>query len=164
MATRLIKDRFGTTLPYDEAASIAMHLVNAQFTASGLHQGVRMTETLTQVLDVINHAFDIHVDRESMSASRFVTHMRYMFARLDGASQISATPSGLVESIDAAYPEEFKCAERICFLFEMVFNGEVGRDEGAFISLHIARLLEDARATTFHQNPSHKDPTPEFEV
>ena len=114
MATRLIKERFGTTLPYDEAASIAMHLVNAQFTASGLHQGVRMTETLTQVLDVINHAFDIHVDRESMSASRFVTHMRYMFARLDGASQISATPSGLVESIDAAYPEEFKCAERIC--------------------------------------------------
>ena len=147
MANRLVKERFGITLPDDEAANIAMHLVNAQFTASGLHQGVRMTETLTQVLDMIDRAFDMRVDRESMSASRFVTHMRYVFARLDGARQMKSTPSSLVDSIEAAYPEAFKCAHRICFLLGMVFNGEVGRDECAFVSLHIARLVEDARGS-----------------
>ncbi len=145
--TRLVKERFGITLPDDEAASIAMHLVNAQFTAHGLHQGVRMTETLTQVFDMIDSAFNLRVDRESMSASRFVTHMRYVFARLDGAGQIQATPHSLVDSIQNAYPEAFACAERICFLLAMVFAGEVGRDECAFVTLHVARLVEDARSS-----------------
>mgnify|MGYP002349254140 FL=1 len=72
--------------------------------------------------------------------------MRYVFARLDGARQINATPQGLVDSIEAAYPEAFTCAERICFLLSMVFNGEVGRDESAFVTLHVARLVEDARS------------------
>lgn len=147
MANRLVEERFGIALPDDEAASIAMHLVNAQFTAAGLHQGVRMTETLTQILDMIDHSFGIQIDRESMSASRFVTHMRYVFVRLDGGSQISATPAELVKSIKAAYPEAFGCAERICFLLEMI-NGEVGPDECAFVTLHIARLLEDSRGST----------------
>ena len=146
LGTRLVKERFGVTLPDDEAASIAMHVVNAQFTARGLHQGVRMTETLTQVLDMIDHAFHVRVNRDSMSASRFVTHMRYVFARLDGAQQISATPPELVNSIQAAYPDAFHCAERICFLLEMAFNGDVGRDECAFVALHVARLVEDARS------------------
>ncbi len=148
LANRLVKERLGISLPDDEAASIALHLVNAQFTANGLHQGVRMTETLTQVLDVIDHAFNIRVDRESMSASRFVTHMRYVFARLDGDHQISDTPSSLVDSIQAAYPEAFKCAHRICFLLEMVLNSHISRDEIAFVSLHVARLVKDAAETT----------------
>jgi len=146
--TRLVEERFGVALPDDEAASIAMHLVNAQFTASGLHQGVRMTETLTQVFDMVDSAFRVRVDRQSMSASRFVTHMRYVFARLDGAGQISATPHALVDSIEASYPDAFTCAERICFLLGMVFNGEVGRDECAFVTLHVARLIEDARVVS----------------
>lgn len=156
---RLVRERLGANLPDDEAASIAMHLVNAQFIAAGLHQGVRMTETLTQVLDMIDHAFGVRVDRESMSASRFVTHMRYVFARLDGAKQISDTPTSLVDSIATAYPEAFACAERICFLLEMVFNGQVGRDECAFVALHVARLVDDVRteapapATQVDTNP-----------
>lgn len=144
---RLVKERFGIALPDDEAASIAMHLVNAQFIASGLHQGVRMTETLTQVLDMIDRAFDVAVDRDSMSASRFITHMRYVFARLDGAKQIRDTPSALVESIANAYPQAYACAERICFLLELVFDGQIGRDEVTFVALHVARLVEDARST-----------------
>ncbi|WP_448061245.1 PRD domain-containing protein [Cellulomonas hominis] len=142
---RLTKDRLGITLPDDEAASLAMHLVNAQFTASGLHQGVRMTETLTQVLDIIDRTFEIRIDRESMSTSRFITHMRYVFARLDEAKQIDATPTQLVDSIEAAYPDAFSCAQRVCFLLEMVFAQSVGRDECAFVALHVARLVEEAR-------------------
>lgn len=148
---RLVKDRFDITLPEDEAASIAMHLVNAQFTASGLHQGVRMTETLTTVFDMIDNAFHVQVDRESMSASRFVTHMRYVFARLDAAGQTKPTPPALVDSIEATYPEAFACAERICFLLEMVFNRPVGRDECAFVALHIARLVDDDRPSAESQ-------------
>jgi beta-glucoside operon transcriptional antiterminator len=146
-ANRLVKERLGIVLPDDEAASIAMHLVNAQFTANGLHQGVRMTETLTQIMDMIDQSFGIQIDRESMSASRFVTHMRYVFVRLDGANQINATPPRLVKSIKEAYPDAFSCAERICFLLEII-NGEVGPDECAFVSLHIARLVEDSRGIT----------------
>jgi beta-glucoside operon transcriptional antiterminator len=142
---QMIKERLGVELPDDEAASIAMHLVNAQFTATGLHQGVRMTETLTQVLDMVDQTFGVKVDRDSMSASRFVTHMRYVFARLDGAGQIKATPPELVNSIESAYPEAFGCALRICFLLQMVFDGEVGRDECAFVALHVARLVDDVR-------------------
>lgn len=144
--TRLVKERFGITLPDDEAASIAMHLVNAQFVARGLHHGLRMTETLTQVFDMVDSTFKVRVDRDSMSASRFVTHMRYVFARLDGARQIQSTPPELVSSIQTAYPEAFACAERISFLLGMAFEGEVGRDECAFIALHVARLVEDARS------------------
>lgn len=144
LGIHLVKERIGVTLPDDEAASIAMHLVNAQFTAHGLHQGVRMTETLTQILDMIARTFDVRIDHESMSTARFITHMRYVFARLDAAQQISASPEELIDSIQAAYPEAFGCAERIAFLLRMVFDADVDRDECAFIALHIARLIEDA--------------------
>lgn len=41
----------------------------------------------------------------------------------------------------------FACAERISFLLGMVFEGDVPPDECAFITVHVARLVEDARST-----------------
>lgn len=144
----LVRERLQVDLPDDEAASIAMHLVNAQFTESGLHRGVRMTETVSQILDIIDRTFEIEVDRRSMSAARFVTHLRYVFARLDGGKQIDAAPGDLVEAISSVYPEAFTCAARICFLLGMAFDTTVAEDEQAFVTLHVARLVQDARTVT----------------
>ncbi|RMI09593.1 PRD domain-containing protein [Cellulomonas triticagri] len=142
----LIRQQHGIDLPDDEAASIALHLVNAQFTETGLHRGVRMTETVAQILDIVDRTFDVEVDRASMSATRFVTHLRYVFARLDSGKQIEATPGDLVASIAQVYPEAYACAGRICFLLGMAFDAEVEQDERAFVTLHVARLLQDARS------------------
>lgn len=66
----------GVELHPDEAVSIALHFVNAQFATPGLNQAVQMTEKISQITDSVERSMEIELDPDSMSTARFITHLR----------------------------------------------------------------------------------------
>ncbi|MEA5153488.1 PRD domain-containing protein [Raineyella sp.] len=153
-ALEITERRLGVRLPDDEAISFAMHFINAQ--AAGDPQSVPATRQLTlisQIFDVIDSSLGVRVDRESMSASRFVTHLRYVFARIDRRVQIDDTPHALVHSISETYPDEMATAQRIAYLVQVGLRASITGDETAFVALHVARLVKDVRG--LERQPGH---------
>lgn len=144
-ALELVKDRIGVELPDIESIPLAMHLVNSQFTSKDMSGTYRMTEVFTQIFEVIGAGFGGPVDRSSMSAARFITHLRYLFVR---ASQVQAPNSStsvpsLLESIKEAHPRAFSCARKVSLVLEMHLNQQLTDDELTYLTIHIARLARD---------------------
>jgi beta-glucoside operon transcriptional antiterminator len=145
-AVEIANRALGIELQPDEAVALALHFVNAQFTSPGLTKTFQMTEIITQIFDIIDHAFDINVDQQSMNAARFVTHMRYLFIRVASGKQITEPSTVLSNAIAETHPEAWGCAAKIQFRLEMGLSAVLTRDEVAYLGLHVARLVADLRS------------------
>lgn len=147
-AVTIAREVLQTDIDDDEAVALAMHLVNAQFTKPGMGAAMQMTETIAQAFTIIERTFGIRIDRHSMNAARFVTHLRYVFARVDSGKQISDPHPTLFDAISNAHPEAIACAAKLQYLIEMGFKTQLTLDETAYLGLHVARLVLDVRERT----------------
>jgi len=142
-AVALAAERTGVPLPPDEAVPIALHFVNAMFTAGDLSRTVRMTELFQQVFAILDSAYDRHFDTESINAARFLTHLRYFFVRVDSDRQLSKNPHTFTTTIQESFPDAFLCAERIKALLELRLEKPITADEVVYLTLHVARLASE---------------------
>jgi beta-glucoside operon transcriptional antiterminator len=141
VAVGLARDALGVDIHPDEAVALAMHLVNAQFATPGQDHALAMTETITRILDMIEQTFNLELDRHSMDCARFITHLRYVFARIATKKQIVDRHPTLFEAITNSQPDAMQCAAKVRYLIERAFGEPVTTDETAYLGLHIARLL-----------------------
>lgn len=144
-AVALVNQRLGVSLPPEESIPLALHLVNAQFATEGLMRTIQMTERISQVMQVIESGARITIDPDSMSAARFVTHLRYLFVRLDQHKQIVDSPHALMSAIVESHPEAYELAKRVAYLLEMDGTTRLTRDEVLYLTLHVARVTSDVR-------------------
>ncbi|KAB7789271.1 PRD domain-containing protein [Bifidobacterium cebidarum] len=132
-------------LPDGEETSLAMHLVNAGFATGDLTYTYTMTGVIQQMLDIIEHAYGLKLDRESVNVGRFITHLRYLFIRIHQNKQLVDEPAPIVKAIREAYPEALRCASTIGGLLELRLDADVSEDEVAYLAMHVARVTADAR-------------------
>ncbi|MDP9801556.1 beta-glucoside operon transcriptional antiterminator [Arcanobacterium wilhelmae] len=132
-------------LPADEAVAITLHLVNAAFTQGNLAGTYMMTGVIQQMIDVIEDYFGIHLEQSSVNVGRFITHLRYLFVRIAEHRQLDDLMSAISESINSSYPEAAKVARVLAEIIELRTDATLSTDEVAYLSLHIARLAQDAR-------------------
>lgn len=132
-------------LPATEAVAIALHLVNAGFSIGDLTYTYQMTGIIEQVLTIIEESFGVNLDRESVNVARFITHMRYLFVRIYQGKQLHEELSPVVEAIRASYPEALRCAGDCAAVIGLRLGSQLSPDEEAYMTLHIARVVSDAR-------------------
>lgn len=138
-AIALVQQRLGVQLPPEEATAFALHFVNAQFSIDDMARTEQVTRRIRQVLDVVQSTLGLSLDAESMGVARFVTHLRYLFVRLERDRQISDESAVLREAIAAAHPRAHRAAQRLESIIDM--DGRtLTSDEVAYLTLHIARL------------------------
>lgn len=143
-AVGLASHELGVPLQPDEATALAMHFVNAQFAGPGMAATVTMTEAIGQAFDVIGLSLGQQIDRSSMSAARFVTHLRYLFVRIEQHEQLDQQHSPVGGAIRAAYPRAVACAERLASIVELRLGSPLTDDEVSYLALHVARVTETA--------------------
>lgn len=146
-ALAIARDTMDVDIDDDEAVAIAMHLVNAQFARPEMHTTMQMTETITKIFSVIDASFDVSIDTESMNAARFVTHLRYVVARISSGKQIDEPDTSFFDAMAALHPESMACAIKLRYVIELAFETPITTVETAYLALHVARLVTDVRST-----------------
>ena len=131
-------------LPDSEAVAIALHLVNAGFHTGDLRATYEMTGMFTQLFDVVDSAYGIAVDRQSVNAARFITHMRYLFVRVNEGTQLDEGFSALRESLAQTHPEAVTCGDRLASVLELRLGTELSGDERSYLALHVTRLASQS--------------------
>lgn len=132
-------------LPHSEAVAVAMHLVNAGFATGDLSNTYVMTGIIQQILVVIESAYNVELNQHSVNVGRFITHLRYLFVRIHQHRQLAAEPELIVDSIRQSYPEATDCARRIASIINVRLGAALTEDETAYLTLHVARVVADAR-------------------
>src|SRR5699024_1357721 len=76
-----IRRQCGVELNPDEAAFIALHIVNAELNTS-MSEMYDITRLIDGVVEVVEYFYQQHFDHESLAFNRFVVHLRYFAQRL----------------------------------------------------------------------------------
>lgn len=145
-ALSLIKANLGVSFSEDEAAFIAMHIINVGVGSkvsdeSGI-SAYKVTSLVQEMLKLIRHFFKTVIDEKSDYYSRFLTHLNFFSQRI-----IKNRPHGnevdkeLYEIVKKKYPNAFDCVEMLSTFIETEYNYYISEDEALYLTVHIQRMI-----------------------
>lgn len=140
-----VNTRLERALPEAEAVPIALHLVNAGFATGDLSLTYQMTGVFTQLFEVLEKAYERPFDRDTVNAARFITHLRYFFVRAQTGQQLDDGATTLSKAIRQSYPEAYATALKLQAVLELRLGEPLTEDEVTYLTLHVARMVEDLR-------------------
>ena len=108
-ALGMIKQRLNISLPLDDAASIALHIVSAEFDTR-VKDTLKITEFLEDVMEQIKNYFHLEIDTQSLSYERFITHLKFLSRKLFASERMDDMNDDVQEMIQKICPEEYQCA------------------------------------------------------
>lgn len=137
----LINEELNIELPEDEAASIALHLVNSQLSGENMAKTVQVTEMVNDILNIVKYYFQMDLDEHSVNYERFLTHLRFFAMRFIRKEKLKDSYDDfLYHQVKTKYNKAFHCAERIASYIKNDYNWSISHDEILYLTLHIHRL------------------------
>ncbi|BBF43947.1 beta-glucoside bgl operon antiterminator, BglG family [Lachnospiraceae bacterium KM106-2] len=141
-AVELIKERLGVELGEDEAGSIALHIVNAEFNTT-MNKAVDITKLIQRVLNIVKYYFKINIDEDDVNVERFITHLKFFAQRIVSNTMLQDEDEEFQRAIEKKYPEYYRCAEMIRELIKDELHYEITREEMMYITIHIGRIVRE---------------------
>ncbi|EMB62774.1 BglG family transcription antiterminator LicT [Streptococcus mutans] len=136
----LVKEKMTLQLADDEAASIALHFINAQKDGGLLEKNHLISKIVSDILEIVRLHFGEVRDEESISYNRFITHVQYFAQRVANSLVQGKNDAFLYEQVKENYPHAFACTEKIKSYVESAYNFAMSRDEQVYLTIHIQRL------------------------
>ena len=127
-------------LPTDEAASIALHIVNAEFDSS-MGDTMSITKRMPEVFRIVKKDFDVEFEEESLGYERFVTHLKLIMQRIMKREQFDVLDLNFSQVIENMYPAEYKCSKEIGEYISELYEQEVKEEEVSMLTIHVRRLI-----------------------
>lgn len=134
-----IQRRFHVELPEDEAASIALHLLNAEY-ENTLGITMQVTQALGEMLHVLENHPAFHLDRSSLYFDELIVHLKFL--ALDQFSSQCQTPreSHFAQLISRAFPEDFRLAEILTRGLEQASGKALTPEQLAYLTVNLHRI------------------------
>lgn len=142
-ALTIIKKRLDVVLPEDEAASIAMHIVNAELNSRNMNETLDITKMIQNILNIVKFHFNIELDEYSLHYERFITHLKFFAQRMISGKIIKDDDTNFCEMIKTQYKEAYSCAEKIQKYILKDFNHELSDEEMMYLTVHIKRIIKE---------------------
>ncbi len=137
-ALRYINESKKIKLSKEEAASIAMHFINAE---SAYKKVKDFSDAfIEEVTAIIENFFEIRIDRNGFNNSRFVSHMQYLLQRQKIDQGILSDNGQLFTTMVKEYPKTHECALLIKNYIKQKLNWDSSDEELLYLMLHINRL------------------------
>ena len=136
----LVKEKMTLQLADDEAASIALHFINAQKDGGLLEKNRLISKIVSDILEIVRLHFGEVRDEESISYNRFITHVQYFAQRVANGLVQGKNDAFLYEQVKENYPHAFACTEKIKSYVESAYNFGMSRDEQVYLTINIQRL------------------------
>lgn len=134
-----IDEIVGVKLPIDEAAFVAIHLLNAEH--NNLADYNQVTEMVQNILSLVKYHFRLNFDEESLTYFRFVTHLKFLAQRIFSDNPLDTSEIELYDIVKEKYKTAFKCVKKIEVFLLKKYQYEMTRDEALYLTIHIQRLI-----------------------
>lgn len=141
-ALRVIKENLNVELPEDEAASIAMHILNGELDQE-MPEIVDMIKLIEEILKMVKYHFNIDFDEGSINYYRFVTHLKFFTQRLSSGRYYEDNDNDLFDMIKLKYPKSYECTKRIEGFVKQKYNTQLTKEEMLYLIIHTARVVHE---------------------
>lgn len=143
LAVRGIEKTFGVRMPHAEAAGIALSIVNATVRPSARAERAARKEdrVLAKVVRVIERELEVTIDTDSFAYARFVTHLRYLFERVEQGAPLQTGNAGLHELLAEQSPQTTACGRKLAEIVGEAFGATLTEEELVYLVLHVNRVI-----------------------
>ncbi|CAC9749139.1 Levansucrase and sucrase synthesis operon antiterminator [Enterococcus faecalis] len=126
---------------YDEAGYIAIHIHSARSGRIDNSKSIREVTIVSEIIHLIEQelAIDIHDDKNSLSYSRLVNHLRLFIHRFQ-QNQYAVLDEEILEVVKKKYAESYEISKKVQVLLMRNFHYQVPNEELGYLSIHIERL------------------------
>ena len=140
---KMVREELGISLHEDEAAFIALHIVNAELNTN-MSEMYEITKLIEGTISVVEYYYQKQFDRESLDFSRFVVHLRYFAQRLF-QGKIMEDAQGerdelFRQLIMKNCKEHFKCAQCIAQFVKNTYQKDLSDEELTYLTIHLKRI------------------------
>ena len=139
VAIGMIEKELKVTLPQDEAAFIALHIVNAELDLD-MTEMVSMTKFVNDILKIVDKHFGEQIDKESVFYERFITHLKFFAQRVYIGKEVKSDDTEFQEIIRNKYHECIECVDEIKNYVKKTCNHDITDEELMYLTVHIKRV------------------------
>lgn len=142
-AVELVRARLGVALQEDEWVAFALHFINQLWAGGDMSKTLGMTESISRIFTLLSERWQTPIDRDSRSAARFVTHLRYLFSRVGEDRQVTQSGIDIMAAVREADPGAAEVAEEVGRLIASRAARDLTAEEVAYLALHTSRLYTE---------------------
>lgn len=135
----IIRETMEISLPEDEATSIALHIINAEYDCD-MDQTTTALKMIQRILNIIRYTLHITFDENSLNYHRLLTHLLFFTQRVVQNKMNCGKEDFLYAAVQERYPREFKCTLLIRDLIDKEYGVLLPSEELTFLCIHIARV------------------------
>ncbi len=142
MAVNVINSELGIELSKDEVSMIAMHFINAEYNLNSMQETYQMTDTVQNIIGIVEEYYGIKLNEDSIYYSRFATHLRYFIMRQKQGIVFPEDAGSLfVELTDGKSKRLNECVEKIQEYVNASFGWSCSKEERTYLMIHINHLI-----------------------
>ena len=139
----VIREKLGVTLHEDEAAFLALHIVNAELNTN-MSEMYDITKLIEGTISVVEYFYKKEFDRESLDFNRFVVHLRYFAQRLFQGKMMEDAQGERDEVfrqlIMKNCKKHYKCAQCVADYIKNTYQKNLSDEELTYLTIHLKRI------------------------
>lgn len=140
-ALELIEERAGCRLPEDEAASIAMHLINGEFNSAMSKTSV-MIKMMREMVEIIERQIPIPEGR-TYPRERLIADLKQLSNRLVSEEPMSGRKDDLLyRFVRENYQQEYQIIDEVSEYIEREYQCVMTEEEKNYLVLNIKRMRD----------------------
>lgn len=141
-AVKLVENKLNIQLPSDEAASIAMHFLNAEYN-TGMSDTMQITSIIRDALSIVEKSLELKLDDTEISCARFIAHLKFMAFRMLHGEQIAKQEDEYNNLVISLYSKAYFIANEIASYTKEKYNYTMNVDEKVNMTIHIHRIQKN---------------------
>lgn len=138
-----IERKLGVCLHEDEAAFIALHIVNAEMNTE-MKDAYAITKLIEGSLSIVEEFYQKSYDRDSLDFDRFIMHLRYFGQRLfqgKAFEDLDNEQDVLFRRMIAGnYKRHYTCAKKIAQYVKQEYDKNLSEEEMTYLTIHLKRI------------------------
>lgn len=139
-AKQLLSAYIGKELPDDEAAFIALTLVNAEL-ENGDGTARDLTMMMEEIMTIVKYSLEISLDEEDVYLERFMTHLKFFCERvLTDSSNRDLEDNEMFDLLKCKYPLAYETTRKIAEFLKQTRNYQTSEDEQLYLTIHLSRM------------------------
>lgn len=137
-----INEEYKTSLIEDDAAFIALHIINSYSDSSGNSYVEDITIIINGIIKIIRYEFKQDLNEESIYYDRFITHLKFFAQRvIENREYNQVIDLDLFELIKSKYQLAYEVSLKVGKFIENTYNYKVSNDEILYLTVHIENII-----------------------
>lgn len=139
-AKQLLSAYVSKELPDDEAAFMALTLVNAEL-ENGDGTARDLTMMMEEIMTIVKYSLEISLNEEDIYLERFMTHLKFFCGRvLTDNGHRDLEDNEMFDLLKCKYPLAYETTRKIAEFLKQTRNYQTSEDEQLYLTIHLSRM------------------------